>query len=269
MPSKRDQRYLDILCNAIRVCQSYQPKLGHGKQEGYSLAEFRQLYQSDPFYSWIGLDDPLMYAAHKAAGGMTSIYRQIGIGCEKIFRTALQDTLNLSEEDSTWSYTIPTSSGKTRTLYLDGRIPLESITDTEKRHIISQWIYEACFRLDVEQELCRSLKGIVFEVRQGYKSKDSKRQNADIANAATAYTKCYLPCVAILSRQIDQDIALRYTTEKWMLLTGTIGEVSAHESIYTFMRDIVGYDLARFFERNTSILRKEVHRVLTSLLAAT
>ncbi len=135
MPSKREQKYLDILCHSIRVCQSYKPKLGHGKREGYSLAEFCQLYQSDPFYNWIGLDDPLMYAAHKAAGGMTSIYRQIGIGCEKIFRTALQDTLKLSAEDSTWSYTLPTPSGKTRTRYLDGRIPLEAIKDGERRDI--------------------------------------------------------------------------------------------------------------------------------------
>jgi len=31
------------------------------------------MYRSDPFYNWVGLDNPLMYAAHKAAGGMTSI----------------------------------------------------------------------------------------------------------------------------------------------------------------------------------------------------
>jgi len=33
----------------------------------------------------------------------------------------------------------------------------------------------------------------VFEVRQGYKSMDSKRQAADIANAAQALTKSRLP----------------------------------------------------------------------------
>lgn len=48
-----------------------------------------------------------------------------------------------------------------------------------------------------------TLKGAVFEVRQGYKSKDAKRQNADIANAAAAYTQAYLPCVVMLSSQID------------------------------------------------------------------
>jgi len=30
------------------------------------LQEFQALYQADPFYNWFGLDNPLMYAAHKA-----------------------------------------------------------------------------------------------------------------------------------------------------------------------------------------------------------
>ena len=60
-----------------------------------------------------------------------------------------------------------------------------------------------------------SLTGTVFEIRQGYKSRDSKRQNADIANAAAAYANGYLPCAAILSDQIDADVRLRYRSERW------------------------------------------------------
>ena len=101
-----------------------------------------------------------------------------------------------------------------------------------------------------------------------HNSKDSTRQNADIANAATAYTKGYLPCVAILSQQIDQDIAFRYKAEKWVLLTGITGDASPHESFYVFMKEIVGYDLARFFERNKAVLKKEVESILENLLAA-
>lgn len=59
----RDQRYLAHIVNAIRVCANYRPKLEHGTGTGYSLAEFQSMYQSDPFYSWVGLDNPLMYAA--------------------------------------------------------------------------------------------------------------------------------------------------------------------------------------------------------------
>lgn len=77
--------------------------------------------------------------------------------------------------------------------------------------------------IHVDSDVFSTLKGAVFEVRQGYKSKDSKRQNADIANAATAYTKGYLPCAVILSTQIDSDILLRYRSEKWAVVTGVTG----------------------------------------------
>ena len=74
------------------------------------LDKFKATYGSDPFYSWIGLDLPLIYAAHKAAGGITSIYRQIGIGTERLFRVILRDSLGLSAEQATWEYQLPTAS---------------------------------------------------------------------------------------------------------------------------------------------------------------
>lgn len=264
----KDQDYLAYIVSAIRVCADYCPKLGHGAKEGYSLREFQEMYRSDPFYSWVGLDNPLMYAAHKAAGGMTSIYRQVGIGCESLFRKVIQDTLALTEEDVKWSYTVKKGRGKTRTLYLDARIPTDSVADPVRRKAIQKWIDKSAADLEVNDRVAASLQGIVFEVRQGYKSKDSKRQNADIANAATAYTKAYLPCAAILSLQIDDDIALRYRNEKWVLLTGTTAEKSPYKSLYTFMREVVGYDLAGFFQRHSATLKTEVNSVLTKLLSS-
>jgi hypothetical protein len=53
---------------------------------------------------------------------------------------------------------------------------------------------QSAAQVGVDPKIFASLTGTIFEVRQGYKSKDSKRQNADIANAATAYTKAYFPC---------------------------------------------------------------------------
>jgi hypothetical protein len=265
---EQDREYLAYIVNAIRVCADYRPKLGHGADKGYTLAEFQRMYRSDPFYSWVGLDDPLMYAAHKVAGGMTSIYRQIGIGCENLFRRVIQDSLALSEDDVKWSYTVKKGRGKTRTLYLDARIPTDSVSDTARRNAIKKWIADCAADLDVSDRVAATLQGVVFEVRQGYKSKDSKRQNADIANAATAYTKAYLPCVAILSLQIDDDIALRYRNEKWALLTGSTAEKSPQKSLYTFMRTVIGYDLAAFFQRHSDTLKAEVNAVLTKLLSS-
>ena len=268
MTESTDKEYLTILTGYIQVCAKYKPKLGHGAKAGYELDEFQRIYRADPFYNWLGLDNPLMYAAHKAAGGMTSIYRQIGIGCESLFRRILQDQLGLNNEDVRWSYTLPRSgSGKARKLHLDARIPVLSISDTARRRRVQSWMQNVAKRIDIDSAVAKTLQGIVFEIRQGYKSKDSKRQNADIANAATAYTKGLLPCAGILSLQIDEDIAQRYRNERWVLLTGLTGNASSNESFYCFCKDVVGYDLAGFFQRNSPALKKEVEAVLAALLA--
>lgn len=265
---QNDATYLNLVLEPIRVCAKYKPKFGQGaKEDGLTLAQFQMLYQSDPFYSWFGLDNPMMYAAHKAAGGMTSVYRQIGIGCEKLFRTAVKDTLGLSEADVAWSYAIPLSNRKTRMLYLDGRVPLDKIADKEKRTRFHAWMKNSAESIGVDPNVFSTLTGTIFEVRQGYKSKDSKRQNADIANAATAYTKAYFPCAVILSAQIDGDILLRYRAEKWAIVTGIEGANNPLISTYDFMRDVVGYDLAAFFKRNSKTLRSEIDTVLKILLA--
>jgi len=265
--SATDEEYLQVVLDAIRVCAQYKPKFGQGaKGGGLTLKQFRELYRGDAFYSWFGLDNPMIYAAHKAAGGMTSVYRQIGIGCEKLFRRVIKDSFELSKEDVTWSYQVTLPNGRKRTLYLDGRVPLQKIGDKDKRDRFRGWMSESAKMLDVDERVFESLTGTIFEVRQGYKSKDSKRQNADIANAATAYTKGYFPCAVILSGQIDGDVLTRYRAEKWSVVTGIAGMTNPLTSTYDFMRDVVGYDLAAFFERNSSTLRTEIEAILNILL---
>src|SRR5712692_3630668 len=141
--------------------------MGGRNEAGYNLQEFQALYQADPFYNWFGLDNPLMYAAHKAAGGMTSIYRQIGIGCEALFRRILQDTLGLSETDTKWSYQLSIGDNKNRTLSLDGRIILDSVDNLEARERIRAWIEQKAFELQYDPGIVAALRGEVFEVRQG------------------------------------------------------------------------------------------------------
>lgn len=266
--AQNDAEYLKIILDPLRVCAKYKPKFGQGKgpESGLTLEQFQALYRQDPFYNWFGLDNPLMYAAHKAAGGMTSVYRQIGIGSERLFRRVVQDALGLTSEAVSWSYEMTGANGKKRTLYLDGRVPLAEITNTAARKRFFDWMKDAARAVGVEQTVFAALQGTVFEVRQGYKSKDSKRQNADIANAATAYSKGYFPCATILSAQIDSDILGRYRDEKWWVLTGLLGLNDPLRSTYDFMREIVGYDLAQFFERNQKTLRDEINEVLRALL---
>jgi hypothetical protein len=109
------------------------------------------------------------------------------------------------------------------------------------------------------------LKGAVFEVRQGYKSKDSKRQNGDIGNASNAYTSFYIPSILLFSTQIDNSLARRYTQARWLLLSGTTVD-DPTVSTYAFCRDVLGYDLASFFERHSPRLKAELETILHLLL---
>ena len=266
----RDAGYLETIVAHIRVCGAYKPKMGQGSKASLSLSDFQKLYRADPFYAWFGLDHPLMYAAHKAAGGMTSIYRQIGKGCENVFRQILRDELGLTATDVTWSYTVPTGKKKPRVLSLDGRIPSAAIKDPVKKERFMNWVLAAAKDLDVADGVAHVLEGAVFEVRQGYKSKDSKRQNGDISNASMAYTKGLLPCVLVLSTQFDNDLYIRYRAAEWAILLGSrdSGQAACLTSTYAFMKEVIGYDWAGFFERNASTLRKEIDKVLDSLLRA-
>ena len=258
---QNDQKYAAVILEAIRVSADYLPKFGLGAG-GLDLDGFRKLYGSDPFYSWMGLDSPLLYAAHKAAGGMTSIYRQLGIGCERLFRTLLQDTFAITEEEANWKYDLQLQNGQRRTLHLDARIDRTYIKNRRMRNRFDQWLEGFRDRLDVQI----GVHGTVFEIRQGYKSKDSKRQNADLANAATAYTQHYLPILLVLSQQLDHDIRIRYETGKWGVLSGNTTSNDPYTSTYAFCREILAYDLEAFFVRNAMQFRDEVSQIVETLL---
>lgn len=261
---KNDPRYLDIFLTPLKECQNYRPKFGHSTAEGYDLEQFLKLYQSDPFYKWIGLDSPYMFTAHKAAGGMTSIYRQIGIGCERLLRAILVDSLGYQNDDQAfWSYKTKTKAGKDKTLYLDGFINLIEISDPVVRANVENWMKEFSKQHNIRR---RQFEGIVFEIRQGYKSKDSKRQNADIDNATVAYANNLIPVFAIFSSQIDDDIVLRYTNNKCGILIGNLSE-NPYVSLYAFCKEVLNYDLALFFERNTEFIRLSIQSILKELLS--
>lgn len=261
----QDEAYLAIVLNALEVCKSYRPKFGKGAKAGFTLSEFQQLYQQDAFYTWFGLDSPLMYAAHKAAGGLTSVYRQIGIACERLFRRVLQDALQFDAAQATWSYQVPGAGGKIRKLSLDGKIALADIQNSKQQALVKNWLKDSAVRLRVDKKMVSQIQGAVFEIRQGYKSKDSKRQNADIGNAANAYANFYLPVLGLLSIQIDPEIEERYSRAQWLILQGS-RQGSSLDSIYVFCREVLGYDLAGFFKRTSPRIRAEVEAIIQKLL---
>ncbi|WP_224086269.1 hypothetical protein [Nostoc sp. MS1] len=257
--------YLKRFLDPIKVCRRYKPKFGLGnREEGLNLEGFLSLYGADPFYSWIGLNSDLMYAAHKAAGGMTSVYRQVGKGCENLFRQIVIDSTGYEDpRNATSSYIAKTKNDKDKTLSLDARLELDAIQNYDVKARVIRWLADYSTSLMVPHPA----KGAVFEVRQGYKSKDSKRQNADIDNIAVAWANGYLPVFAIFSSQIDSDLVLRYRNSRGGIMIGT-PTGSNQTSLFVFCQEVLGYDLASFFRRNCEQIRSEVYETLEALLSA-
>lgn len=264
--STRDDKYVSVLVEPIRRCRTYRPAFGQGRaDEGLTVAQFKALYGGDPLYSWVGLDSDAVYAAHRAAGGITSVYRQLGIGCERLFRTIIQDQLGLTSAQSNWSYKVVGSGGKTQTLTLDARIESKHVRNPAARRQVKDWLDRTWDHLGGEED-AKPQRGAVFEVRQGYKSADSKRQNADLRNAVQAYTQGYLPVIAIFSQQVSATVAKRYRANKMPVL---IGELNGDDltSTFQFVSGVLGYDIVAFFERNADRIRSDVVSILETLLS--
>ena len=121
--------------------------------------------------------------------------------------------------------------------------------------------------LELATPIRQAIIGVVFEVRQGYKSKDSKRQNADIANAANAYANGYIPCLMVMSSQIDDDIVARYNVAKWAILQGYIG-TSTLASTFTFFNQVIGFDFVQFMNENQEYFKEKIQHVLEQLMRA-
>lgn len=296
-----DSAYVDTLLAGIRTIRDFKPQLGRG--QGVSLEQFQEFYGADPLYHWVGFDSDLMYAAHRAGGAMTSLYRHLGSGCEHLFRAVIHDHLGLSEAQMKWEYVVGAEDvdvfagtpepvvhgeaieevagaaedleepgggelpkGKKNTL--DGRIDIADVADAGARERVEGWLG----RLQQAQTVQWSPLGAVFEIRQGYKSMDAKRQAADIANAAQALGRQRLPVLALFSNQIDPALVRRYSLSGWGILRGVIAPSAGHDdslvSTYAFMDQVVEYDLRAFFERNTAQIRAEVQAILDSLLKA-
>jgi hypothetical protein len=261
-----EQRYLNLLLDPLDACANYKPKFGTDEAGGISLEQFKLMYGQDPFYHWLGLDSELMYAAHKAAGGMTSIYRQLGAGCDHLFRAIIQDAFLLTDEEVAWSYEIEKDDKTKATLTLDARIDVAHLAGKPEASVrIADWLKRCGRYLGLSDNRIGQLRGAVFEARQGYKSADAKRQNADLRFAMNASTNNYLPVLAILSTQASRSVLRRYKNAKILVATGILSEDDTI-STYAFFRAIVGFDLDAFFQRNAEAMRNRCQNVLQALL---
>ena len=260
-----DTHLIETFLTPVRIGAGYRPAFGQSNSEGIDLPTFQALYGSDPFYAWLGLDDPLVYAAHKAAGGLTSVYRQIGVGTERLLREIIRGTLGLDETQTAWRYEYVKPDRKKGVHILDARISLQDLNGPQRQKI-SDWISSVGPRIGLNTAKLKRINGVVFEIRQGYKSADSKRQNADLRFGMSAYQEGLLPAFMILSRQVSETVIERYKTNNMAVMTGVL-ENNPQTSTFAFFERVIGYDLAAFFKRNTDALKFEVLRITHALLS--
>lgn len=261
---ERDRAYLELFLSPIRKCADYRPAFGHGRPDGFTLSDFESLYSQDPFYAWIGLDDPLMYAAHKAAGGLTSVYRQVGVGGERLLRAIIMDSLRLSREQIDWRYSYDKPDGKDGTHILDAKIMTQDLSG-KSRKTFDDWLRLGLRTVSNSASRGKHIHGAAFEIRQGYKSADSKRQNADLRFGIRSYQASMIPVFAVLSSQVSEPVVRRYRSDGMLVLTG-IPDGESTVSTFTFFRQVIGYDLAAFFKRNSPTLKSEIATIIQRLL---
>lgn len=259
-----DEKYLDIFLAPLYVCANYLPAFGTSGNEGLSLLDFQALYGGDEFYSWIGLDSPLVYAAHKASGGLTSIYRQIGVGAERLLREIIKDEFSLSQEEVEWKYEYNKTKTKKAFHILDARISLENLKCDEHRARVEDWLCKA--RKAARGDARTHLRGAIFEIRQGYKSADSKRQNADLRFGVKSYQNGHIPVVAVLSSQVSEMVIGRYRDAGMLVLTGVRSE-DPTVSTFAFFREVIGYGLEDFFVRSSPRIKEVIHSLIGKLLS--
>ncbi len=261
---ERDERYLKTFLDPLRVCADYLPAFGTSGRSGISLSDFQTLYGSDEFYSWIGLDTPLVYAAHKASGGLTSIYRQIGVGSERLLREIIRDEFSLSQEEVDWRYEYRKTKTQKAFHILDARISLQDLKKAAQATRVREWLRQA--RKAAHGDSRTQAHGAIFEIRQGYKSADSKRQNADLRFGAKAYQCGHIPVVAVLSSQVSETVIARYRDAGMLVLTGVRSD-DPTESTFAFFRDVVGYRLEDFFIRASPRIRDVIQSLVKKLLS--
>lgn len=265
MDKKHDSAYLGILLSPLDECAHHKPAFGSNDPNGVDIEQFRKMYGDDPLYHWVGLDSDLMYAAHNAAGGMTSIYRQLGIGCERLLRQIIQDEFQLDDTQTAWSYTYDKGNGTLARHTLDACIRTNDIKNLAKRERFSGWLVATAHSMDYSDSNVNSLNGAVFEVRQGYKSADSKRQNADLRFGMRARSDdALLPVIVIVSTQVNNNIFRRYRDQRLHMM---LGALKGDNSTFGFFSDVIGYDLADFFQRNSAAIRQRFEAMIKKLLA--
>lgn len=221
-----DLKWLNRLVELFRSTPS--PEYAQSPED-----DWQERRKRDPYYGPLGLDSPDLAAAHRWAATLTSGYRRLGYATEHLIREALADRLKLEPEQLQWSY----KTDKKRSRTLDARLALDEMPAR----------YASRLRKFLDDE--RSA-GAVFEIRQGYKSCDSKRRNADRQSARAIRRAGFTPVLLVVSDELSPENIASYTKDGWKILKGA--------DTMAFLKDVVGFDLGGMLDRNRDWMRDQI-----------
>ena len=240
----REQAYLGALLAPLVVTRNYRPLLGQARPQ--SPADFAALYGADPLYRAAGLDAPAVYAAHRVAGGMTSVYRQLGLGARQLARAVLRDAFGIPEGEATWV---------ARGQDLGCLVPV--VPGRPRYAALRAWT----------ERVGRGSLGLAIEVRQGMKTGDARRQHSYVeANAADARGRGRRPVLMLFSNQAHERAIEGYRDAGWWVLRGD-PQADEFAGTFAFFREVAGFDLAGFLEANHAAIAARVGGVVAGLLA--
>ena len=247
METTDDERYLAALIEPVQKSRHHRPRFG--TETRIDADSFRSMYGADLFYRTVGLSDPAVYAAHRAAGGMTSVYRQLGIGARDLVRAILADAFGMTTEEATW---------RVRGQDLGCVVSSDCWEETAPWYELYHWL----------ARVGRGSRGVALEVRQGIKTGDARRQHSYVeANAKDAVHRGLLPVLFLLSNQANERVIEGYRDAGWRVLMGDPAG-TVEDSSYAFLRTVAGFDLAAFLERHAETISAEVGGIVHGLLDA-
>lgn len=244
----RDEWYLSVLTDPVKATRHCEPLFGRRGQRGVDLDEFQSIYGADLFYRTCGLNDPAVYAAHRAASVMTSMYRQLGKGARQLIRAILCDSFGVTDDEATW---------KVRGQDLGCVVRLRGDAGGAADIALRDWL----------SGIDASFGGVAIEVRQGMKTADARREHSYVeANAKSAVEQGLMPVLLLLSAQANEAAMDGYRAAGWQVLLGDTNG-SIYDSSYGFIQFVTAFDLEDFLIQNHRRIDAEVGGVLRDVFA--
>jgi hypothetical protein len=160
------------------------------------------------------------------AGGLTSVYRQIGVGTEHLLRAIIRDSLGLTAEETTWSYRYRKPNGKTGVHSLDAKISFADLSDAQRR-IFIEWMEVVGPHVDLTPA-----NGSGYKVSFLKSGKVIKARTLNVRMRIYVRHECLsggiASCIHDLSQQVSETVIDRYRKDKMAVLTGTLAETRYH-----------------------------------------